>query len=241
MPRQQHAQLCRAAGPFLARWRGAAQFSPSNQACEWFWPTKAQFRLDKQSRDADICHRCGPHPGTHVIAMAQRPASARFQKQPRASTAFLPMLFLERRSDHHSERERERERGGGGGGGDDGDDEGLARGGGGAVAARVRLRQRGGRPAGEAAPVRSDGDAEPLLLLPPRQPGPPGSLPIHTRPLFRGVLVLCSSPIRLVLGCAELVWTYFGLILSAIQLWPAPRTRICDMHESWRKCLPVSN
>jgi hypothetical protein len=45
----------------------------------------------------------------------------------------------------------------------------------------------------------------------------------------------------LVLGCAELVWTYFGLILSAIQLWPAPRTRICDMHESWRKCLPVSN
>ena len=118
----------------------------------------------------------------HVTAMAQRPASARFQKHPRASTAFLPCFFLERSDQPPStatqrERERERERGD-----DDGDDEGLARGGGGAVAARVR--QRGGRPAGEAAAVRGDGDAEPLLLLAPRQSGAPGSLPIRTRPYF---------------------------------------------------------
>lgn len=87
-------------------------------------------------------------------------------------------------------------------------------GGGGAVAAGLRLRHRGGGggrgPAGEAAAVRGDGDAQPLLLLPPRKPGAPGSPPAHRsqlpacRPCLRALRVLCSDSFGVVLCCAEL-------------------------------------
>lgn len=155
-------------------------------------PIKAQFRLDKMGRNSPG----GPHDTSLPWP------SASFQKQPRASTAFFPCIFSsdgairsgrppqrERAAEAQSTTEREREDG-------DGGDDGVGRGGGGSVPARLRLWQRGGRPAGEAAAVRGDGDAEPLLLLPPRKPGAPGSPLIHScHPYFVALRlrVLCPN------------------------------------------------
>lgn len=115
--------------------------------------------------------------GPHSQSQATRHCRGPCRSFPEAAASFHrlpPLLFLEG-STRSSEREREKN--GDSARYDDGDDEGVEGGGGGAVAARLRQRQRGGRPAGEAAPVRGDGDAEPLLLLPPRQPGAPGAQP----------------------------------------------------------------
>ena len=57
-------------------------------------PLKPKFRLDNtESRCRHLSSVWSPIHLAHVTAMAQRPASARFQKQPRASTAFLPCFF----------------------------------------------------------------------------------------------------------------------------------------------------